>query len=143
MFVGEFQHSLDAKGRVILPVDFREDLAAGAVLTKNLDGCLTIYSRSGFEDMAQRIQEAARRGERERRAARVFFSGARTFLPDRQGRVAIPQPLREFAGLERDVIVNGAYDRIELWNPTAWREHHAEGSTDLREGRGLADVGFI
>ncbi|HEY7439988.1 MAG TPA: division/cell wall cluster transcriptional repressor MraZ [Acidimicrobiia bacterium] len=142
-FLGEYQHALDAKGRVILPSDFREPLAAGAVLTKSLDGCLAVYSAEGFDEMAELVRESARRGERERRAARSFFSAGRRFTPDKQGRVPIPQNLREYAGLERDVMVLGVDNRIELWNPVRWREHDALGQSDMANGEGLADVGFI
>jgi MraZ protein len=142
-FLGEYQHALDAKGRVILPAEFREPLANGAVLTKVLDGCLAVYSREGFEEMAEQVRQSARRGAKERRAARSWFSAARPFTPDKQGRVAIPQTLREYAGLERDVMVLGVDNRIELWNPGRWREHEAEGQADIASGEDLADVGFI
>ena len=142
-FLGEYQHSLDAKGRVILPAEFRDPLAEGAVLTKVLDGCLAVYSRNGFEEMAEQVRVNARRGERERRAARSWFSAARPFTPDKQGRVAIPQTLREYASLERDVMVLGVDNRIELWSPARWREHEALGQADISSGEGLADVGFI
>ena len=142
-FLGEYQHSLDAKGRVILPAEFREPLANGAVLTKVLDGCLGVYSREGFEEMAEQVRVSARRGPRERRAARSWFSAARPFTPDKQGRVAIPQTLRDYAGLEHDVMVLGVDNRIELWHPARWREQEAEGQADISSGEGLADVGFI
>ena len=142
-FLGEYQHALDAKGRVILPAEFREPLSEGAVLTKSLDGCLAVFSREGFEEMAERVRESARRGERERRAARSFFSAARTFTPDKQGRVAIPQNLREYSALERDVMVLGVDNRIELWSPQRWRDHEAKGQADIESGEGLSDVGFI
>jgi MraZ protein len=142
-FLGEYQHALDAKGRVILPAEFREPLSEGAVLTKSLDGCLAVFSREGFEEMAERVRESARRGERERRAARAFFSAARPFTPDKQGRVAIPQNLREYSALERDVMVLGVDNRIELWSPQLWRDHEAKGQADIASGEGLSDVGFI
>jgi MraZ protein len=142
-FLGEYQHALDAKGRVILPAEFREPLSEGAVLTKSLDGCLAVFSREGFEEMAERVRESARRGERERRAARSFFSAARPFTPDKQGRVAIPQNLRDYSALERDVMVLGVDNRIELWSPARWRDHEAKGQADIASGEGLSDVGFI
>jgi MraZ protein len=128
---------------VILPAEFREPLSEGAVLTKSLDGCLAVFSREGFEEMAERVRESARRGERERRAARSFFSAARPFTPDKQGRVAIPQNLREYSALERDVMVLGVDNRIELWSPQRWRDHEAKGQADIASGEGLSDVGFI
>jgi MraZ protein len=143
-FLGEFQHSLDAKGRVILPVEYREPLGGGAVLTRVLDGCLAVYSEGEFEVLAEKVRESARQSARHRQAARVWFSSARHFVPDKQGRFAIPQPLREFARLERDVMVLGVDNRIELWNPVRWREVEADAQTDIQAGgAGLDDMGFI
>jgi MraZ protein len=143
-FLGEYQHSLDAKGRVILPVEFREDLAEGAVLTKVHDGCLAVYDEGEFELLAQRVRESARRGQRQRQAARAWFASARHFVPDKQGRFAIPQPLREFARLERDVMVLGVDNRVELWNPVRWREVEADAQADIQSGGSdLDDIGFI
>lgn len=143
-FLGEYQHSLDAKGRVILPVEFREPLASGAVLTRVLDGCLAVYSQGEFEQLAETVREKAREGARQRQAARAWFSSARAFVPDKQGRFAIPQPLREFAQLERDVMVLGVDNRVELWNPVRWRDVEADAQADIQGGgAGLDDIGFI
>lgn len=139
-FLGEFQHALDAKGRVVLPADYREPLAEGAVLTRVLDGCLAVYSQGEFDQLADQVRESARRSERHRRAARSWFSSARAFVPDKQGRVPIPQTLREYAGLERDVMVLGVDRRIELWNPARWRDYVAVGEADIASGEGLEDL---
>ena len=94
--------------------------------------------------MAERVRESARQSARHRQAARVWFSAARPFTPDKQGRFAIPQTLREYAGLERDVMVLGVDNRIELWNPVRWREQEAEGQADIPSGGArLDDIGFI
>ena len=140
MFLGEFQHSLDAKGRVILPAEFRDQRAGGAVIARGLDGCLSVYPREEFETMAETVREKARRGERERRAARSFFAGAKPVAPDRQGRVAIPQNLREFAALGRDVMVVGVDFRIEIWDTSRWREQDDAGQHDIASAEGLEDV---
>lgn len=140
-FLGEFQHSLDAKGRVILPVEFREPFAAGAVLTKVLDGCLAVYSEEEFEMLAENVRERARAGARQRQAARAWFASARPFVPDKQGRFAIPQALREFAHLERDVMILGQDQRVELWNPPQWRVVEAAAQADIEGGGpGLEDM---
>src|SRR5215210_7265772 len=104
MFLGEFQHAVDPKGRVILPSRFRDGLGEGGYLAKQLDGCLAIWTPEEFETVAAEMREKARRGPTERNAARSFFSGAVDVAPDRQGRIAIPPHLREFAGLEREVV---------------------------------------
>src|SRR5207244_3318669 len=116
MFLGEHQHSLDAKGRVILPARFREQLEGGAVMARALDGCLAVYPVAEFDRVARKLRDARERGARERQAARTFFSGATELAPDKQGRVAVPQHLREYAALERDVIVAGGFDHVEIWD---------------------------
>src|SRR4029079_4099201 len=105
MFLGEHTHSLDAKGGVILPALFRDQLEGGAVMAKALDGCLAVYPVDEFHRVAANLREARARGATERQAARTYFAGAVEIAPDKQGRVAVPQHLRTFANLERDVIV--------------------------------------
>jgi MraZ protein len=139
MFLGEFQHSLDAKGRVILPVRFREQLEGGAVMARALDGCLAVYPIAEFKRVAGKVQEARERGARERVAAAAFFAGAADFTPDKQGRVAVPQPLREYAHLEREVVVAGNFDHIQIWDAQKFAERDAEGIASIVEGDGLND----
>ena len=123
MFLGEYQHSLDAKGRVILPARFRDQLEGGAVMAKALDGCLAVYpDRRVPARGRQPAGSPVERGARERQAARTFFAGAVEITPDKQGRVAIPQHLREYAGLDREVIVAGNFDHIEIWDAATFRE---------------------
>ena len=133
MFLGEFQHTLDAKGRVILPARYREALEEGAVMTK-VDGALAVYPRNDWEEVARRIQERAREGGTQRQAARAYFAGAAEVTPDRQGRIAVPQQLRTYAGLERDVVVVGVFDRLEVWDAQRWRERLEEGDRSLSTG---------
>lgn len=139
MFLGEHQHSLDAKGRVILPARFRDQLARGAVMARSLDGCLAVYPLEEFAQVAQKLRDARQRGARERQAARAFFAGAVEITPDKQGRVAVPQHLREYAGLERDVMVTGNLDHIEIWDAQRFRERSAVGIASILEGEGIDD----
>jgi MraZ protein len=139
MFLGEHQHSLDAKGRVILPARFRDQLEGGAVMAKALDGCLAVYPNAEFAQVAARLNDARNRGARERQAARTFFAGAVEIMPDKQGRVAIPPTLREYAALDRDVIVAGNFDHIELWDAQRFREHDRAGTASIVEGEGIND----
>src|SRR2546423_13193239 len=126
MYLGTFEHALDTKGRVILPAKFRDRLENGAFLAKSVDGCLSLYDAEGFERVAHDMQEQARRGALERNAVRSFAAGAAEATPDRQGRITIPQHLRTFAELERDVVVTGALNRIEIWNAAKWRGSNAK-----------------
>lgn len=131
MFLGEHQRSLDAKGRVILPARFRELMEGGAVMAKALGGCLSVYPLAEFEAVAGRWREISKRGAREREAARSFFAGAAEVAPDRQGRVPIPQNLREFAGLTREVTLCGAFDRIEIWDAQRFRERNVQSDASI------------
>jgi MraZ protein len=142
-FWGTHEHSLDAKGRVILPSRFREPFRGGAFLTKLFDGCLALWTPSEFERRTADMLEKSRRGQSERNVARAWAAGAFEVTPDSQGRFAIAPMLREYARLEADVVVNGAINHVELWSPEKWREVDAEGSQHLLSGQdALADMGF-
>jgi len=133
-FLGEYQHALDAKGRFILPARFRDQLGDVAYVTSEEDGCLALWRPDEFDMKANEIRDRARSGERD--VQRAFFAGAMEASPDRQGRVAIPQGLRDFAGLERDVVVVGLYDHIEIWDAAAWRRTRQDGEQRLAAGNG-------
>ena len=139
MFLGEYQHSLDAKGRVILPARFRDQLEGGAVMARALDGCLAVYPVSEFDRVAAKLREARERGPKERQAARSFFTGAVEITPDKQGRVAIPAHLREYASLEREVIVAGNFDHLEIWDHATFNQRDQEGTASIVEGEGIND----
>jgi MraZ protein len=141
LFLGEYKHSLDAKGRVILPAKFREPFEGGGYITKVLDGCLALYTTEEFEKVAADMQEKAKRGRTERAAVRSFAAGTEPVSPDRQGRITIPPNLRTFAGLERDVAVIGAFGRIEIWDAARWDDANREGERSLATaGSGLDDL---
>ena len=142
MFLGEYQHSLDAKGRVILPARYRDQLAEGAFVTKGRGGCLSVYTPEEFEQVASQMREQSKRGNQELNAARSFFSGAQEIRLDRQGRVALPQNLREFAGLTRDVVVVGVFSRVEIWDRDRWQELDRVGAQALTDSDNLPDFGI-
>ncbi len=142
MFLGEYQHSLDAKGRVILPARYRDQLADGAFVTKGRGGCLSVFTPEEFENVASQVREQSKRGARELNAARSFFSGAQEVRPDRQGRVALPQNLRDFAGLTRDVVVAGVFSRIEIWDRDRWLELDRVGAQALTDSDELPEFGI-
>ena len=133
-FLGEYQHALDAKGRFILPARFREHLGDQAYVTTEEDGCLAMWRPEEFDVKATEIRERARRGERD--VQRAFFAGAMEASPDKQGRVAISQAQRDFAGLERDVVVVGLYDHIEIWDAANWQRTKEVGDQRLAAGDG-------
>ena len=122
-FFGRYEHSVDSKGRVILPAKFRPAFDAGAFLSQNDEGCLALWTREEFDTQMKLMQErAATGGPDERQLVRLWAAGTSEVEIDRQGRMAIPSHLRDFASLELegDVLVTGAIDRIELWNPAVW-----------------------
>jgi MraZ protein len=139
MFLGEYEHSLDAKGRVILPAKFRDQLEGGAVMARALDGCLAVYPVEEFQRVASTLQEARVRGATERQAARSYFSGAVEITPDKQGRVAIPAQLRTFAKLEREVTVAGNFDHLEIWDAEMFKQRDQEGQASIVGGEGIND----
>jgi MraZ protein len=121
-FVGRYEHSLDTKGRVILPAKFRPQFERGGYLTQHSEGCIALWTLGEFERQMDGMQEHATSGQADRNRARLWASTSAEVEVDRQGRMPIPAHLREFAGLDADVLVHGAIDRVELWNPTAWAE---------------------
>ena len=121
-FLGRYEHSLDMKGRVILPAKFRAQFERGGYLTQHAEGCLALWAPGEFERQMAVVLERAAGGKTDRNRARLWASSSHEVEIDRQGRMPIPAHLRAFAGLESDVLVHGAIDRVELWNPTLWAE---------------------
>jgi len=119
-FVGRFEHSLDTKGRVILPAKFREPFERGGYLAENREGCLALWTPGEFERQMATMLEQAGSGRVQRNRARLWAANSHDVEIDRQGRMPIPLHLRTFAGLESDVLIHGAIDRVELWSPTVW-----------------------
>jgi MraZ protein len=142
-FWGSHAHSLDTKGRVILPARFREPFRRAAFLTKLPEGCLGVWTPQEFDRRTAAMLEKGRQGQEERNVARVWAAGAFEAAPDSQGRLAIPPQLRDYAGLDGDVVVNGAINHLEIWDARKWREIDAEGSQFLLSGTdALDDIGF-
>ncbi|HSL57046.1 MAG TPA: division/cell wall cluster transcriptional repressor MraZ [Acidimicrobiales bacterium] len=139
MFVGTFEHSLDDKGRVVLPSTFRSHLAARGFLSK-LDGCLGLWTPEEFEKVAELIRDRVREGRVAPDALRVFAADAAEVKPDSQGRISIPQRLRDFAGLERELIVNGRLDRIEIWDVDRW--NRVADTADQNLAAAVVDLGI-
>lgn len=136
MFLGTFTPKLDEKGRVILPAKFRDELAEGLVITRGQERCLYVFSEEEFSSMHERIRQAPVTSKQARDYLRVFLSGAHPETPDKQNRVTIPQGLREYAGLDRDLAVIGAGSRAEIWDAEAWQTYLAaqeEAFSDIEE----------
>lgn len=126
MFLGEYAHSLDEKGRVVMPSKFRPELATGCVVTKGQERCLYVFPQDRWEDESAAVLKLPRTDRRARNFSRSFFASASDQTLDRAGRCQIPEPLRTYAGLTKDVTVVGVADRIEIWDATTWRTVAAE-----------------
>ena len=123
MFLGTHTPKLDEKGRLILPAKFREPLIGGLVMTKGQERCVVIWPNEKFDEYAESLRRRSQNNEKVRAYTRVFFSSAFDDSADKQGRVTIPAPLREWAGLDRDLVVVGADTRIEVWATVAWNQY--------------------
>ncbi len=122
MFLGEYQHTIDPKGRVVLPSRFRDELAKGCVITKGQERCLFVFTLEQWEQEVERIKSLPRTDRKFRNYARAFFAGAMDQRPDKQGRIQVPANLRSYAGLDKEVAVVGVGERLELWDNSRWQE---------------------
>jgi MraZ protein len=125
VFLGTYSPRLDEKGRLFLPAKFRDELAAGLVITKGQERCLYVFAAAEFSRLTEQLRVAPLTAKGARDYSRVFFASAHDEVPDKQGRVTVPGPLREYAGLSRDCVVIGANTRVEIWDADAWRDYLA------------------
>jgi len=123
MFIGEYNHTIDEKGRMAIPAKMRGQLLDGAVVTRGLDGCLFVYTKSEWEKLAEKLANLPLTDANSRAFARLMLAGAMDVEFDKQGRILLPAYLREFANLKSKTIVAGLYSRIEIWNDTAWKSY--------------------
>lgn len=126
MFLGTHQPRLDDKGRLFLPAKFRDELAAGLVITKGQERCLYVWPLAEFDRVTQAMSTAPVTAKATRDFGRVLFSSGSAEVPDKQGRITLPAALREYAGLARDVVVIGNNTRVEIWDETAWAAYLAD-----------------
>jgi len=139
MFIGEYTISLDNKGRMAVPVKFRNILTAGAVLTRGLDRSLFLYPKAEWEVIAAKLANLPLAQANSRAFARLMLAGAWDIEFDKQGRVMVPDYLRKFAGLSKKAVVAGLYNRIEIWDEKAWEDYKAnteKESTAIAEALG-------
>lgn len=120
MFTGEYRHAIDAKGRVAVPARFRAQLERGAFVSRWIDGCLAIFPREAWDELATRVAGLPFSDAGARTFSRFVFSGAFEIELDRQGRAVLPASLRDFAGLQDEAVVVGSRDHVELWEPSRW-----------------------
>jgi len=130
MFMGEYNHSIDTKGRLIIPSRFREELGDEFVVTKGLDGCLFVFPDNEWRAFEEKLKALPLTNKSARQFARFFVAGATPCELDKQGRILLPQTLREFAGLEKDVVLTGMLNRIEIWSKAKWAENSSYDDMD-------------
>jgi len=130
MFIGEYSHSIDDKGRLAVPVKFRGALASGAVVTKGLEGCLFLYTNDEWKKLAEKINATPISQANARAFARLMLAGAMDVQPDKQGRIVLPKYLLSYAKIKTNVIVAGLLNRLEIWEAKAWQEYKTKTEKD-------------
>lgn len=143
MFIGEYRHSIDDKGRMAIPAKFRSIFNEGAVVTRGLDNCLFVYSQSEWAKLAEKLVNLPISQKNTRAFARLMLAGAMDVQLDAQGRVVLPQYLREYAKLRKITVIAGLYNRLEVWDEEEWKNYKRDtekNSTDIAEQLGELGV---
>ncbi len=140
MFMGEYNHSIDAKGRMIVPSKFREQLGEEFVITKGFDGCLYGYTKEEWKNIEEKFRDVTLTSKDARKFLRFFFSGAASCEVDKQGRILIPPVLREYAGLDKEVVTAGVFQRIEIWDKDRWADNNYDDMDEIAEH--MAELGL-
>lgn len=130
MFIGEYQHSLDFKKRVALPAKFRSDFKKGAVITRGLDNCLFVYPKSEWEKIADKLGSMPVGEKATRSFVRLMLAGAVDVNLDSQGRILIPEYLKEYSGIKKEITVAGLFNRLELWDSKLWEKYKKMAEKD-------------
>ncbi|MBU9712413.1 division/cell wall cluster transcriptional repressor MraZ [Evansella tamaricis] len=140
MFMGEYHHTIDEKGRMIIPAKFREELGSTFVVTRGMDKCLFVYPEKEWRQLEQKLKSLPFTKKDARAFTRFFFSGATECELDKQGRVNIAQTLRSYAILEKECVVIGVSNRVEIWSKGIWEEYFAESEDSFAEiAEGIVD----
>lgn len=143
MFIGEYTHNLDDKGRMALPAKFRSKLKGKAIITRGLDNCLFIYGADEWKKLAEKLVALPLTQANSRAFTRLMLAGAMDVEIDKQGRVLVPDYLRVYAGLAKEVVVTGLYSRIEIWDSAQWNEYKTKTEASSDEiAEKLSDLGI-
>ena len=133
MLLGEYRHNLDIKGRMAIPAKFREKLSAGAIITRGIDNCLFVFANAEWETLAQKLIALPLAQANSRAFVRLMLAGASDVEIDNQGRILIPDYLRKYAGLKKEVVVAGLYNRIEMWDEATWQTYKTKTESSSEE----------
>ncbi len=126
MLLGEYKHNLDNKGRMAIPAKFREKLNAGAIITRGIDNCLFVFANAEWDTLAKKLIALPLAQANSRAFVRLMLAGASDVEVDSQGRILIPDYLRKYAGLKKEVVVAGLYNRVEIWDEAAWNTYKSK-----------------
>ena len=137
--IGQHRHSIDAKGRLFIPAEYREELGNTFYVTIGLDGCLSVYSDAKWAELTAKYDALP---SSKARAMRTLFANAAQCRPDKQGRILIPAKLRQYAALEKEVVINGVSKCLELWNPQRWEPIEEEGMDPENLAAAMEELGF-
>ena len=144
MLIGEYEHSLDAKGRLIMPAKIREDIGEKFIITKGLDGCLFGFSKNEWNNFEEKLKTLPLTNKDARDFVRFFLSGAIECEIDKQGRFLIASNLREYAELEKEAVITGVGTRIEIWNKDKWKAYNSEENLSADEiAENMANLGML
>ncbi len=141
MLIGRYEHALDSKGRLTLPSDYADELAAGVVVTRGLEGCIYLFPKAEFETLRERVSSLSFTDPKARKLRRQLFPQAHAATPDRQRRVLLPQWLRDHAGISDRVLIAGMDDYVELWSPEAWQVQDEALTAELTDEDFFAGLG--
>ena len=144
MLIGEYEHSLDAKGRLIMPSKIREDIGDKFIITKGLDGCLFGFSQNEWNNFQEKLKTLPLTNKNARDFVRFFLSGAIECEIDKQGRFLISSNLREYAGLEKEIMITGVGTRIEIWDREKWKKYNSEENLSADQiAENMANLGML
>lgn len=143
MFIGTYYHTIDTKGRLIIPAKLRDELGEQFVVTRGLDGCLSIYAMDEWEALAAKIHALPLTSQKARQFSRFILAGAAECELDKMGRILLPQVLRQAAGLDKEVVLIGVGSRVEIWDRDKWTEANAFDDDEMAENLdGLEELGI-
>jgi len=143
MFIGEFHHTIDQKGRLFIPVKFRQKLSRGAVVTRGLDNCLFLYPVEEWKKLADKLVKLPISKANTRAFSRLMLAGAMNVQIDKQGRIILPDYLRKYASLKKKVVIAGLFNRLEIWDEESWEKYKSnteKSSSDIAEALGELGV---
>ncbi len=143
MLLGEYNHNLDTKGRIAVPMKFREKLSAGAIITRGIDNCLFVFAANEWQKLAERLVALPLAQANSRAFTRLMLAGAMDVELDTQGRILVPDYLRAYAGLKKEVVVTGLYNRVEIWNAERWSAYKQKTESASEEiAEKLGEIGI-